>query len=507
MRTEVLKAFRFALDPTPAQEQQLLRWAGNARLAFNYALAAKRRSHEEWRAEVAALVEAGEPEAEARKRVRVPIPSKPSVYKAFVAERGDTRAGLEGVCPWWHEVNTYVFQSGFLDADTAWKNWLTSFKGTRAGRRVGYPRFKKRGRARDSFRLHHNVNKPGIRLATYRRLRLPTFGEVRLHESAKRLQRLIGKGEAVVQSVTVSRGGHRWYASVLCKVAVSVPDQPSKAQRARGTVGVDLGVKVLAGLSRPLIDDEPASMLVPNSRPLRTAGRRLAKAQKALSRTKKGSARRDKARRRVGRLHHEVALRRNSALHLLTKQLTSRFATVAIEDLHVSGMTRSARGTQERPGKNVRQKTGLNRAILDSAPGELRRQLTYKASWYGSQLAVLDRWWPSSKTCSACGWQNPRQTLADRVFTCDTCGLSMDRDLNAARNIERHAVAPSAPHVAPGTGETKNARGVSVRLPAPRGRKQETVKREDTSPPGMVPPRQSNLPTSPNPRQEQAKLF
>lgn len=510
MQREVLRAYRFALDPTSVQEQQLLRWCGNARLAFNYALAAKKIAHQAWRDGVAVLVEQGVPEVEARKKVRVPVPSKPAVYKAFVAERGDTRAEAEGVCPWWHEVNTYVFQSAFLDADAAWKNWLASLKGERAGRPVGYPRFKKRGRARDSFRLHHDVNKPGIRLANYRRLRLPAFGEVRLHESGKRLQRLINRGKAVVQSVTVSRGGHRWYASVLCKVTADLPAGPSRAQQRRGTVGVDLGVKVLAGLSQPLVEDDPSSLLIANPRPLRTAAHRLAKAQKALSRTQKGSGRRSKATHRVARLHHEVAQRRDTALHALTKKLTTGFATVAVEDLHVAGMTRSARGTIETPGKNVRQKAGLNRAILDAAPGELRRQLTYKSSWYGSQLAVLDRWWPSSKTCSACGWQDSRQTLADRTFHCAGCGLTMDRDLNAARNIERHAVvtvADPVPPVAPGTGETQNARGVSVRLPAPRGRKHETAKREDTRPPGPVPPRRSNPPTSPNPRQEQAKLF
>ncbi|WP_242643611.1 transposase [Streptomyces laculatispora] len=134
----------------------------------------------------------------------------------------------------------------------------------------------------------------------------------------------------------------------------------------------------------------------------------------------------------------------------------------------------------------------------------MRRQLTYKASWYGSQLAVLDRWWPSSKTCSDCDWQNSRQTLADRVFHCAVCGLAMDRDLNAARNVERHAVvadAHSVPPVSPGTGETQNASGVPIRLLASRGRKQETAKWEGTGPPGTVSPRRSNSPTSPNPRQ------
>ncbi|WP_240797444.1 transposase [Streptomyces sp. F001] len=119
-------------------------------------------------------------------------------------------------------------------------------------------------------------------------------------------------------------------------------------------------------------------------------------------------------------------------------------------------MTRTARGTLDKPGRRVKQKAGLNRSILDASPGELRRQLTYKTRWYGSSLAVLDRWWPSSKTRSACGWQNPRLRLADRTFHCTNCALRIDRDLNAARNIARHAVPVDRP-VAPGRGEIQNA--------------------------------------------------
>ncbi|MER7877658.1 RNA-guided endonuclease TnpB family protein [Streptomyces solisilvae] len=261
--------------------------------------------------------------------------------------------------------------------------------------------------------------------------------------------------------MTVSRAGHRWYASVLCKVATELPERPTRGQRERGRVGVDLGVKRLATLSKPLDPDDPASVFVANPRHLRHAEHRLAKAQRALSRTQKDSTRRAKARRRVARLHHEVAVRRNTVLRAITKQLTTRFAEVAIEDLNVAGMTRTAHGTIEAPGRRVKQKAGLNRSILDTSPGELRRQLTYKNHWYGSTLAVLDRWWPSSKTCSACGWQNPRLTLADRMFHCGNCTLTLDRDLNAARNIEQHAVALAHRPVAPGkAGDTKRPRSI-----------------------------------------------
>ncbi|MGW1189326.1 RNA-guided endonuclease InsQ/TnpB family protein [Streptomyces sp. NPDC002559] len=517
MRSEILRAFRFTLDPTSTQEEVLLRHAGTARWAFNHALGMKVAAHQQWRQQVQSLVNAGCSETKARKQVHVPVPTKPSVQKHLNRIKGDSREpdlpegtlGPARPCPWWHEVNTYAFQSAFIDADRAWANWLDSLRGRRAGRRIGYPRFKKKGRSRDSFRLHHDTKKPSIRTAGYRRLRLPTIGEVRLHDSAKRMARLVDRGLAVVQSVTVSRAGHRWYASVLCKVTTDLPDKPTRRQQERGTVGIDFGVKHLAALSQPLVPDDPATLFVANPRHVRRAEKRLTKAQRALSRTQRGSARRAKARRRVARLHHEVAARRDTALHTITKQLTTRFATVAIEDLNITGMTRSARGTTEKPGTKVRQKAGLNRAVLDAAPGELRRQLAYKTSWYGSRLAVLDRWWPSSKTCSACGWQNPHLTLADRVFHCDNCDLRIDRDANAARNIAAHAVphgTPPATQVAPGRGETQNARGASIRLHAPRGRKQDVKKREDATFSGLAPPQRSNPPTSSNPRQEQAKL-
>ncbi|MGW7350986.1 RNA-guided endonuclease InsQ/TnpB family protein [Streptomyces sp. NPDC054784] len=517
MPVEVLRAFKFALDPSPAQVESLSRHAGAARWAFNWALGEKVAAHRSWRSQVDVLVAEGVAEAEARRRVKVPLPSKPSVQKRLNAIKGDSRrqdstAGMLGPhrpCPWWHEVNTYAFQSAMVDADTAWKNWLDSLKGGRAGRRVGYPRFKKKGRARDSFRLHHDVKRPGIRLASYRRLRLPTVGEVRIHDSGKRLARLVDRGEAVVQSVTVSRGGHRWYASVLCKVQQEVPDRPTARQRERGRIGVDLGVKVLAALSKPLQPGDESSRFVVNPRHVRRAEKRLTKAQRALSRTERGSGRREKARRRVGRLHHEVAVRREGQLHQVTKRLAAGFEVVAVEDLNVAGMTGSARGTVEAPGRRVRQKAGLNRSILDASPGEFRRQLAYKTRWCGSKLAVVDRWFPSSKTCSDCGWQNTSLTLSDREFVCgnETCGLRMDRDVNAARNIERHAVIVDDLPVACDKRETINARGASVSPAVPRGGGQEALKREDSGPPGSVPPQRSDPLAFPNPRHEQRSLF
>lgn len=441
--TEVdLRAYRFALDLTPAQEELCRKHAGAARWAYNHALAAKFAALDERRAVIADLVAAGmDPKTAAAQAPKVP--GKPAIQKALNTIKGDDRRGLDGLCPWWHELSTYTFQSAFADADKAWQNWMASVTGQRRGRRVGRPRFKKKSRSRDSFRIHHDVKKPAIRPDGYRRLQIPRLGSLRVHQSAKQLCRAIDRG-AVVQSVTISRGGHRWYASVLVKSTVEAV-APTKRQQAAGSVGVDVGVHHLAALSNGEIVDNP--------RHLRAAQKRLTKAQRALARTEKGSNRRRRAAARLARRHHEVAEQRATTLHTLTKHLATRWARVAIEDLNVAGMTASARGTIEKPGRNVRAKSGLNRAVLDVSPAELHRQLDYKTRWYGSTLALCDRWFPSSQTCAACGVKT-KLPLSQRVFRCAACGFGpIDRDIHAAINIDTHAVS-----VASDTGETLNAR-------------------------------------------------
>ncbi len=465
---EVMRAYRVVLDPTGDQEQALARHAGAARWAYNHALAAKVRAHQVWRQEVAwatytthAHLDPAAAEAAARKTTRVTVPTKPGIQKALNAVKGDSRLGVDGVCPWWHEVSTYAFQSAMADADQAWTNWVASAAGKRAGRRVGYPRFKSKHRSRASFRLHHDVTRPTIRPEGYRRLVLPRIGSVRLQGNLRRLARRVGKGTAVVQSVTISRGGSRWYACVLAKEQVIVPAHPTPKQAAAGTVGVDLGVHHLAALSD--------GTTIPNPRHLRAARRRLTRAQRALSRTQKDSAGRAKARARVATLHHQLAERRHAALHQVTKTLATGWATVAVEDLNVAGMTARPAPVEDpdRPGaylpNGARSKAGLSRSILDIAPGELRRQLAYKTVWYGSTLVVIDRWAPTSKTCSACGTVKPKLSLSERTFTCTACGLVLDRDVNAAANIAAAAGgAGTAAPVASDKGETLNARGGRV---------------------------------------------
>lgn len=456
---EVMRAYRVALDPTQDQHAALASHAGASRAAYNYHLAAKMAAHRAWSREVAwstysdhaALPPAGALGA-AKKSVAkaklVPFPTYMDTIKAFCADPDNA---------WYRQVNRYALTSGMQAADRAWKNWADSAAGKRAGRRVGYPRFHAKGRARDSFTLFHDVKKPTLRPAGYRRLVLPEKitgqrgGSIRLHGNVRKLARRITNGDARIQSVTISRGGRRWWVSILAKEFVEVPDRPNRAQRAAGPVGVDVGVHHYAALSDGQIIDNP--------RHLRAAAVKLARAQRVLARTgwwlldadgevigysrktprrgvrKKPTTGRLKAQARVARLHADLAERRATTQHTLTKHLATRHELVALEDLNVAGMTSSAKGTLEEPGRNVAAKSGLNRSILDVGFGEIRRQLDYKTRWYGSQIALAGRFAPTSKTCSTCGTVRAKLSLAEREYHCTSCGMRMDRDVNAARNI------------------------------------------------------------------------
>jgi putative transposase len=435
MTTELLRAYRVALDPTPDQEDHLARHVGAARWAYNYALAKKVEAHQAYTAQVEALVAEGTPKDQARKKIKFAIPKKPIIQKEHNRIKHE-------ITPWWNEVGTYAFQSAWADADQAFQNWMDSRSGRRAGPAVGYPRFKKKGRSRDSCRIYGT-----IRLRTSRRLQIPKIGEIRTHTPMRYLNRRLHAGLAVIKNVTVSRAGSRWYAAILVEDTVELPTQPTQRQQAGGRIGVDLGVRSLATLS--------TGESIENLRIADKYTKRIRKAQRALARkqlvptliiksdgteaTKKiASKRRLKAQRQLARLQHRAAEHRKTMQHRFTKRLATHHAVVAIEDLAVQAMTASAKGTIDNPGHNVKPKSRLNRRILDVGFHEVRRQLTYKTSWYGSRLAILERWHKSSQTCSGCG-QIRKLKLSERTYHCKTCGLTIDRDHNAAINIARHA--------------------------------------------------------------------
>jgi putative transposase len=205
--------------------------------------------------------------------------------------------------------------------------------------------------------------------------------------------------------------------------------------RPGSTIGVDLGVKtLLTG-----VDEAGTVVTVDGPKALRSSLRRLRRASRAHSRKASGSTNRRKHAARLARVHARVASVRIDALHKATTMLARRYETVVAEDLNVAGMTRNRR---------------LARAVSDQGLGQARRMLTYKTAWSGGRLVVAGRFYPSSKTCSACGWRKPSLTLAERTFACEACGLVLDRDVNAAHNLLGLAASGA---------ESENACGGTVR--------------------------------------------
>ena len=318
---------------------------------------------------------------------------------------------------WWNRNSKEAYNMGLYGLARGLSNWVKSRKGQRKGRRVGFPKFKSKN---TTMRFAYSTGFTAPKFSDPYGLKLPRIGRVHCTENVyKRVD-----GARVIR-ISVSRRAGRWYASLTVEREPTVKPAPKG-----GAVGVDLGVKNLATLSDGAV--------IPNPRALGTRLKALRKAQKALSRKIEGSVRREKARESVARLYARVEDVRADAINKATTMIASNYSTVCIEDLNVAGMVKNHH---------------LARSVSDAALGEFRRQLDYKTARTGAALRVVDRWYPSSKTCSNCGTVKAKLSLSERTFNCDACGLSMDRDLNAAINIR---VAGSAP-------ETLNARGEDVR--------------------------------------------
>ncbi|MFL5881955.1 MAG: IS607 family element RNA-guided endonuclease TnpB [Actinomycetota bacterium] len=422
----VTQAYRFALDPTPAQRRALASHCGAARVAHNWGLALVKTRLDQRRTDPGAQVPWTVPEL-----------------------RREWNRVKDQVAPWWAENSKEAYSSGLDGLARALRNWSDSRSGGRKGRPVGFPQFKKKGRCRDACRFTTGAIKV---LADRKHVQLPRIGVLKTHESTRKLARRLEQGTARVLSATISRTADRWFVSFTVEVERQIPATNGKTT----TIGVDVGIRHLAVLST----GEPP---IPNPRALEQSARRLRRLNRGLARRRPASRRRKLARRRLARAHARAANLRRDALHKLTTTLAKEHATVVVEHLNVAGMVRNRR---------------IARALADTGLAELRRMLAYKTTWYGSRLVVADRFYPSSKTCSACGWVKAKLTLAERTFTCEVCGLRLDRDLNAARNL-----AKLAQHVAQSGWETPNARGADQRT-QPAG--QAAVKREACDPRGIL---------------------
>jgi putative transposase len=288
---------------------------------------------------------------------------------------------------------------------------------------MGFPRRKKKRHARVACRFSKGQR---IKvLGDRKHVQLPRIGILKTHESTRKLARRLEQGTARILSATISRTADRWFVSFTCEVQRMIPADNGKP----GVVGVDVGVRHLAVLSTGIV--------VPNPRALERSLRKLRRLNRELARQRPNSRRRKSTGRRRAQLHARTANIRHDALHKLTTALATEHGTVVVEQLNVAGMLRNRR---------------LARAVADAGLGEVRRLLDYKTIWYGSRLVAADPFFPSSKTCSACGWAKAKLTLTERTFRCEACGLILDRDVNAARNL-----AKLVQHVARSGRETRNA--------------------------------------------------
>jgi putative transposase len=428
--------FRFALAPTPAQAAMLVRHAGASRFAYNQCLqlvavarAAKRADHQAkvpwsgfdlinafnaWkRSEVAGRVFVAAPDGAVTKQV----------------------TGLA----WRHEVSAQVFEEAAVDLGRALSAYAQANSGSRKGRGAGFPRRKRKGRCRDSFRLRNKQGKSGapvirIGVGHPRSVTLPTIGTIRVHDDTRRLRRLLRPAahldpdtrqpvvapRAKVVFATVSRHGSRWYVSLN----VQAPDfhterrhPPRPAEDGGGFAGVDRGLAAFAVVATA-DGTEVGRFEAP--KPLQRGMVGLRRRSRAVSRAQSRSCNRAKASRRLSRQHARIANTRRSFLHEVSSQLVKTHDRLCVEDLTVA---------------NLMGNRHLARAIGDAAWNELARQLTYKAAWFGAELVVCDRWFASTKTCSGCGMVKQHLRLAERIYCCAGCGLAIDRDCNAAANL------------------------------------------------------------------------
>jgi putative transposase len=371
--------------------------------------------------------------------------------------RKDWNQAKDTIAPWWGENSNEAYASGLANLAVGLTNWDGSRTGKRRGPKVRFPRFKGK---RAGLSCRFTTGAFGLADTDRRHVKLPRIGLVRTHQSTRKLARHIERGTARIRSVTVSFRAGRWFVAFSVEITRADP----APTRPRSAVGVDLGVKSLAVLS--------TGETVPNPRHREIAQRELRRLQHQAAR-RRGPDRRTRrqpsarwlgTQARIGRLHTAVANARRDGLHKLTTRLVRTYGTVVIEDLNVAGMTRNRR---------------LARHIAGVGMAELRRQIEYKAAWSGVHVHIADRWYPSSKTCSACGVVKTKLRLSERVYRCESCGLALDRDLNAAHNLAALArretsspscgATPNEPAGNPHQTRTTRATGTATGRPAPTG--------------------------------------
>jgi putative transposase len=374
-----MKGIKVRLELNDKQTTMALRHSGTARHAYNWAVDVCAKAYE----------------------AKEKIPSAIDLHKKLVAEVKTEHA-------WYYDSSKCAPQQALRNVETAYKNFHAKQKksGYKLTKTVkgktflqGLPRFKKRG-VHDGFYLEGAIKTKN------NKIKLPKFGWLKMSEKLS---------DHEIKNVVVSRTADDWF------VAFKVPFEPEKTIKTKGAVGVDLGIKTLATLSDGVVF-ESIKPFGKNKRRLkrlqRIASRRFVKGSKTQSNNYR------KAAKKVASLCQKIANQRKDYTHKLTTYLAKNHSEIVIEDLNIRGMSQNRK---------------MASAILDGGLFEFRRQLTYKSEWYGSKVTVVNRFYPSSKTCSNCKEEKRTLKLCERVFSCEKCGLKIDRDLNASLNLEHMA--------------------------------------------------------------------
>lgn len=374
----MLRVHKIKLNPNKAQEIYFSKACGVARFAYNWALAEWKRQYE-----------AGEKPSEISLR---------SLLNSVKREQ----------FPWMLEVSKVAPQQAIKNLGTAYAN---AFRRIKQGKKkpvdIGFPKFKKKG-FKDSFKADNGGSlAKGVHALEVdnKTVKLPVIGKIKLTEPLR--------FKGLVTGGTISRQADGWYIAITVET-----NDRLKRRKDLGAVGVDLGIKSMAVLS------DGTEIAAP--KPYKRLQNRLKRIQRKLSKKilNKGGSNYRKAKTKLAKLHKRIADIRKDQLHKASHLIATSYSVIGIEDLHVKGMVKNEK---------------LSKAISDIGFGEFRRQLEYKAEMTGAKVVLVDRFFPSSKTCSGCG-QIHDMPLSKRIMDCD-CGLNIDRDLNAAINLKAYAVS------------------------------------------------------------------
>jgi putative transposase len=404
---DIKRAYRFRFYPTPEQENILSRTFGSARFVYNHFLRVRT-------------------DAWFNNQKRLNYNDTSSLL---------TQMKRHPDFAWLAEVSSVPVQQSLRHLQTAFTNFFT--------RRSGYPTFH---------------SKHGAQSATYVATGFSFNQEKRELVLAKMKEPLnicwsrTLPRKANVSSLTISRdSAHRYFVSLLCD------DQVESLQPSDRHIGIDMG------LNHFLITSDGEKVVAPNL--YRKYEKKLARLQRQQSRKMETAKTRAgipkgkaipkgvkipksknwlKDQLRINRVHAKIADARRDFQHKLSTRLIRENQTISIETLAVKNMSRSAKGTEDKPGRKVKQKSGLNKSIIDASWSEFIRQLQYKALWYGREVIGIDRWYPSSKRCHSCGFVLKELPLKIRSWSCPECGTNHDRDINAALNIKAAGLAVKA---------------------------------------------------------------